>query len=53
VDLNYLYQRHQISLFMAEHGSSDEVRRVHCEFVELYAAQIAQARHPRTPQLAA
>ena len=48
MDLNYLYQRHQISLFMAEHGPSDEVRRVHGEFAGLYAARIAQARQPHS-----
>jgi len=47
MDLNYLYQRHQISLFMAENGSTDQVRRVHGEFANLYASQIAEARYPR------
>jgi hypothetical protein len=47
MDLNYLYQRHQVSVFMAEHGSSDQVRRVHGEFAQLYAARIAEARHSR------
>ena len=44
MDLNYLYQRHQISLFMAENGSTDEVRRVLGEFADLYAAHISEAR---------
>jgi hypothetical protein len=44
MDLNYLYQRYQISLFMAQNGSSAQVRRVHGEFAELYAARIAEAR---------
>ena len=48
MDLNYLYQRHQISLFMAENGSSDQVRRVHGEFADLYAARIADARQWHT-----
>lgn len=48
MDLNYLYQRYQVSLFMAEHGSSDQVRRIHDEFVGLYAARIAEARQSRT-----
>jgi hypothetical protein len=47
MDLNYLYQRHQISLFMAENGSCDQVRRVHGEFADLYAARIADARQGR------
>jgi hypothetical protein len=44
MDLNYLYERHQISLFMAENGSTDQICRVHGEFVDLYAARIAEAR---------
>jgi hypothetical protein len=53
MDLNYLLQRRQISLFMAEHGSSDEVRRVHREFADLYAARIAEAAQSRAPRRAA
>jgi hypothetical protein len=48
MDLNYLYQRHQVSLFMAEHGSSAHVRRIHGEFADLYAARIVEARQSRT-----
>jgi hypothetical protein len=48
MDLNYLYRRHQISLFMAENGSTDQVRRTHGEFAELYAARIADARQWHT-----
>ena len=44
MDLNYLYQRHQISLFMAENGSTDQVRRVHGKFAHLYAARISEAK---------
>lgn len=48
MDLNYLYQRHQISLFMAENGSSEEVRQIHREFGKRYAERIADAKqvHP-------
>jgi len=53
MDLNYLYQRHQVSLFMAEHGPSAPVRKIHGEFVDLYAARIAEARRPRTHARAA
>jgi len=53
MDLNYLYQRHQISLFMAEHGPSDEARRVHGEFAGMYAARIAQERQSRSALRAA
>ena len=44
MDLNYLYQRHQISLFMAENGSSEEVRLIHREFGKRYAERIADAK---------
>jgi hypothetical protein len=44
MDLNYLYQRHQISLFMAANGSTDQVRRVHGEFAAQYAARITEAK---------
>lgn len=49
MDLNYLYQRHQVSLFMAEHGSCNQVRQIHGEFADLYSARIAKARQSRTP----
>jgi hypothetical protein len=48
MDLNDLYQRHQVSLFMAEHASSDHVRRLHREFADLYAARIVEERRSRT-----
>lgn len=44
MDLNYLYKRHQVSLFMAANGSSEAVRRIHLEFGERYAGLIAAAR---------
>ena len=44
VDLNYLYERHQVSQFWADNADSDEVRRVHREFGERFAARIAEAR---------
>lgn len=44
MDLNYLYKRHQIALFMADNGASAEVRRIHHEFGERYAARIAEAK---------
>lgn len=44
MDLNYLYQRHQISMFMAENGSSEEVRLIHREFGKRYAERIADAK---------
>ena len=44
MDLNYLYQRDQISLFMAENAGSEQVREVHREFGLRYAARIAEAK---------
>jgi hypothetical protein len=44
MDLNYLYQRHQVSLFMAENASDESVRRIHREFGQRYAARIADAK---------
>lgn len=35
MDLDYLFQRRQTSLFMAEHAASCETRRIHEEFAEL------------------
>jgi hypothetical protein len=46
MDLNYLYQRHQVSLFMADNAASDEARRVHRELADRYAARIADAKRP-------
>ncbi len=44
MDLNYLYQRHQVSLFMAENADSKEARRIHEEFCKRYASCIAEAK---------
>jgi hypothetical protein len=49
MDLNYLYQRHQISIYMAEHATSEPARRVHGELAAGYAARIAGAKCPRPP----
>ena len=47
MDLNYLYERHQVSLFMAEHAASEEARQVHRGLADAYAARIAGTKHPR------
>ena len=44
MDLNYLYHRHQVSLFMADNARSDAARGAHRELAEHYAAQIADAK---------
>lgn len=45
MDLNYLYQRHQVSRFMAENAVSEAARRVHREFASVYASRIAAAKN--------
>lgn len=49
MDLNYLYQRHQVSLFMAENAACEQSRRAHQALADGYAARIAGARGPRSP----
>jgi len=44
MDLNYLYHRQQISLFMAGNGASAAAREVHRQLAEGYAARIASMR---------
>jgi hypothetical protein len=46
MDLNYLYHRHQISLFMADNAASEEARCIHRELAERYAGRIADVRKP-------
>jgi hypothetical protein len=45
MDLNYLYHRHQVSLFMAANAASEAVRRVHHELADAYASRIASMRN--------
>lgn len=49
MDFNYLYKRHQVSLFMAEHSDSEDARRTHREFARRYAARIEDAKRARAP----
>jgi hypothetical protein len=53
LDLNYLYHRHQISLFMAQHAASERARLAHGGLAEAYAGRIAAARTPPQPSLRA
>lgn len=53
MDLNYLYHRHQISLFMAENAACERSREAHRGFAKAYAAEIASARFERRPECAA
>lgn len=51
MDLNYLYHRHQVSLFNADNASCEESRLAHLSLVAGYAAKIEKARRPRQVQL--
>lgn len=53
LDLNYLYHRHQVSLFMADNADCEQSRRVHRELADGYAARIAQAKTLPIPASAA
>ena len=46
MDLNYLYQRHQVSLFMAHNAASYAARQVHRELAHHYATRIAEVKRP-------
>ena len=46
MDLNYLYRRRQISLFMADNAVSEAARLVHLELAQAYSARIAAAKNP-------
>ena len=41
MDLNYLYKRHQISLFRSHHATSEQARRAHRGLTDGYAAVIS------------
>jgi hypothetical protein len=47
-DLNYLYRRHQISLYMSEHAACESSRGAHRGLTDAYAALIASARRGRS-----
>ena len=48
MDLDYLYMREQVSRFMAENAECLDVRRIHREFAERYAARIAAEKLSQT-----
>ena len=50
MDLNYLYQRHQVSLFMAENAACEQSRAAHLGLAKAYAAEIASARFENRQQ---
>jgi len=45
VDLNYLYQRQQISRFNADNAACGDSRRAHRDMADAYGALIAAARN--------
>ena len=44
MDLNYLYQRHQVSMYMEEHATSDTSREGLRGLAQGYAEMIARAQ---------
>ena len=46
-DLNYLYQRHQISLYMSDHAGCERSRKAHQGLASAYASLIASVRGRR------
>lgn len=48
MDLNYLLERRQVSLIMAERATSEEARRAHRALADGYTARIAAAEYPAT-----
>ena len=49
MDLNDLYKRQQISIYLAEHATSELVRRAQGELACGYAARIASAKCAKAP----
>lgn len=47
MDLNYLYHRQQVSLFMADNAANGAARSVHARLADAYSARIAAARNTR------
>jgi hypothetical protein len=45
MDLNYLYQREQVSLFNADNAGCDRSRRAHQSMANAYAALIIVAKN--------
>lgn len=44
MDLNYLYQRRQVSLFRSQHADCESSRQAHLTMANTYAAQIDRAK---------
>ncbi|MFP5329846.1 MAG: hypothetical protein ACLGHC_06900 [Alphaproteobacteria bacterium] len=44
MDLNYLYHRHQVSMFNADNATCEQSRLAHLSLVDAYARKIKDAR---------
>lgn len=53
MDLNYLYHRHQVALFMSENAACDRSRRAHLELASGYASMINRAKLEATAAVSA
>ena len=56
MDLNYLYHRQQVSLFMSENAACEQSRLAHRGLLSGYAEKISRARSHRSrprPELVA
>ncbi|QNM83906.1 hypothetical protein H8M03_06250 [Sphingomonas sabuli] len=53
MDLNYLYHRHQVSLFNADNAGCDQSRHAHLALVAAYAAEIDSRKRGTTAGLGA
>ena len=51
MDLNYIYQRQQVSQFNADNAACDNSRRAHQNMADAYAALIATARNEAIVEL--
>jgi hypothetical protein len=47
--LNYLYHRHQVSLFLSENGASAQSRAAHLGLAEGYASRIDAVKQTQQP----
>ena len=48
MDLNYLYHRHQVSLFMSDNARSKRARIAHGALAAAYLAKIEDSKRPWT-----
>jgi hypothetical protein len=53
MDLNYLYFRHQVSLFRSEHAACELSRRAHEVMADAYAERIGALKARGSQALAA